>query len=83
MGGRFGRFGIGDIRQSRNVADARILGVELEAEVARRIAIRAGIECDDLLDDCGRRRTSIHAALPGDGDDPCPWSPGFNTRTRA
>ena len=53
------------------------------AGVARRIARGAGIECDDLLDDCCCRQTSIHATRPADVDGGSPWPPGFNTRTHA
>ena len=53
------------------------------ADVARRIVRNAGIECDDLLDDCCCRQASIHATIPADGDTGWPWPPGFNTRTHA
>lgn len=53
------------------------------ADVARRIVHGAGLECDDLLDDCCCRQASIHPTMPADGDTGWPWPPGFNTRTHA
>lgn len=53
------------------------------ADMARRIARAAGIDCNDVLDDCCCRQSPIHSTLPPDHDACWPMTPAFNTRLHA
>ena len=53
------------------------------AGAARCIARGAGIECDELFDDCCCRQASIHSPQPAEDAAGWAWPLGFNSRTHA